>query len=49
MDKALAQLAAYAKANRIAPEPSKTQLLVSAAPAKLKKLRQLACEMFELK
>eukprot|EP00664_Eupelagonemidae_sp_cell27_P004125 gene4125-7973_t len=39
------ELAEYARSNRIAPEPSKTQLLVSAPAAKLKGLRKLACEM----
>ncbi|MDP6529024.1 MAG: reverse transcriptase domain-containing protein, partial [Gemmatimonadota bacterium] len=45
MNEALSQLADYARGNRIAPEPTKTQLMVSAGHAKLKGLRDLACEM----
>ena len=39
MDVALEQLATYARRNRIAPEPSKTQLMVSAPAAKMKFLK----------
>eukprot|EP00664_Eupelagonemidae_sp_cell27_P001564 gene1564-gene1921 len=45
MNTALNQLAAYAKANRIAPGPTKAQLLVSAGTKKLKMPKELACEM----
>eukprot|EP00660_Eupelagonema_oceanica_P019048 gene19048-biopygen43094 len=42
---ALAQLAAYATANRLAPEPSKTQLLAVGSHRRLKAAANLACEM----
>eukprot|EP00664_Eupelagonemidae_sp_cell27_P002140 gene2140-806_t len=45
MNGALEELAEYPRSSRIAPEPTKTQLLVSAPAAKLKGLRKLACEM----
>eukprot|EP00662_Eupelagonemidae_sp_cell21_P037082 gene37082-biopygen74340 len=47
MDTALRQLEEWARRNRIAPEPTKTQVLVSSSHRKLKELRELACEMGE--
>eukprot|EP00662_Eupelagonemidae_sp_cell21_P057186 gene57186-biopygen88313 len=47
MDRALAQLDEWAKRNRIAPEPTKTQLMVSGPHALMKRLREMACEMGE--
>eukprot|EP00660_Eupelagonema_oceanica_P019559 gene19559-biopygen27315 len=47
MNKALAQLQEYANANRLAPEPSKTQLLLVGSAMQLKRVATLApkCEM----
>eukprot|EP00660_Eupelagonema_oceanica_P019644 gene19644-biopygen39910 len=42
---ALAQLAAYATTNRLAPEPSKTQLLAVGSHRRLNAPGQLVCEM----
>ena len=47
MNRALAQLAEYAGRNRIAPEPSKTQMLASANHTQMDAMRELACEMGE--
>eukprot|EP00662_Eupelagonemidae_sp_cell21_P057749 gene57749-biopygen112317 len=45
MNRALGQLGEWARSNRIAPEPSKTQLMVSGPHRFMKDLRELACEM----
>eukprot|EP00660_Eupelagonema_oceanica_P019476 gene19476-biopygen39631 len=47
MDQALGQLQEYATASRLAPEPSKTQLLLSGSPKMLKRAKDLAlaCQM----
>eukprot|EP00662_Eupelagonemidae_sp_cell21_P057133 gene57133-biopygen92006 len=47
MDRALAQLEEWARRNRIAPEPTKTQLMVSGSHKMMKCLRDMACEMGE--
>ena len=47
MNLALSQVARFARCNRIAPEPSKTQLLVSAGHKQLGEMKELACEMGE--
>eukprot|EP00664_Eupelagonemidae_sp_cell27_P007357 gene7357-2746_t len=47
MNEALSQLSAYARRNRIKPEPTKTQLMLSAPRAKMKRLREIACAMGE--
>eukprot|EP00660_Eupelagonema_oceanica_P019068 gene19068-biopygen15487 len=47
MDRVLQQLLEYATTSRLAPEPSKTQLLLTGSSAQLKQVAQLAlpCEM----
>eukprot|EP00662_Eupelagonemidae_sp_cell21_P057235 gene57235-biopygen84671 len=47
MNQALGQLNEWARCNRIAPEPTKTQLMVSGPHKLMKQLRELACEMGE--
>eukprot|EP00662_Eupelagonemidae_sp_cell21_P037283 gene37283-biopygen32826 len=47
MDTALQQLDEWARRNRIAPEPTKTQLMVSAPHKRMKELRELTCTMGE--
>eukprot|EP00664_Eupelagonemidae_sp_cell27_P005025 gene5025-378_t len=42
MDKALRELARYARANRMAPEPAETQLMTSGSSKQMKLLRELA-------
>eukprot|EP00660_Eupelagonema_oceanica_P019759 gene19759-biopygen2698 len=44
-NRALAQLTTYATTNRLAPEPSKTQLLAVGSHRRLKAVAELGCEM----
>eukprot|EP00662_Eupelagonemidae_sp_cell21_P056655 gene56655-biopygen98590 len=45
METALSQLEDYCRRNRIAPEPTKTQLMLSGTPQQLSGVRDLACVM----